>query len=39
MVGQHTEYDIHPDGQRFVLVTSGTQSRLIMAFDLIDPEP
>ena len=35
----HAQYDIHPDGQRFVIVKNATQSRLIVALDLIDQQP
>ncbi len=33
------QYDIHPDGQRFVIVTNAMQSRLIVALNLIDQQP
>ncbi len=32
-------YDIHPDGQRFVIVRNAMQSRLIVALNLIDQKP
>ena len=39
LVRVHAHYDIHPDGQRFVIVRNVMQSRLIVALDLIDPQP
>ncbi len=35
----HAQYDIHPDGQRFVIVRTAVQSRLIVALNLIDEQP
>jgi hypothetical protein len=35
----NAQYDIHPDGQRFVIVRNAMQSRLIVALDLIDQQP
>jgi hypothetical protein len=35
---EHANYDVHPDGQRFVVVTDEVQSRVIVALGLIDPE-
>jgi Tol biopolymer transport system component len=35
----HAQYDIHPDGQRFVIVRTAIQSRLIVALDLIEQKP
>jgi Tol biopolymer transport system component len=35
----NAQYDIHPDGQRFVIVRTATQGRLIVALDLIAQEP
>jgi serine/threonine-protein kinase len=35
----NAQYDVHPDGQRFVIVRNEMQSRLIVALDLIDPQP
>jgi Tol biopolymer transport system component len=33
------QYDIHPDGQRFVIARNAMQNRLIVALDLIDQQP
>jgi Tol biopolymer transport system component len=33
------QYDIHPDGQRFVIVRNAMQNRLIVALDLIEQQP
>jgi Tol biopolymer transport system component len=38
LVGENANYDVHPDGRRFVIVTNEIQSRLIVALDLIDQE-
>jgi Tol biopolymer transport system component len=39
LLAEHPNYDIHPDGRRFVIVTNTMQSRLIVALDLIGQEP
>jgi serine/threonine-protein kinase len=39
LFGEHAQYDIHPDGRRFVIVRNAMQSRLIVALDLIDQQP
>ncbi len=39
LLAEHPNYDIHPDGRRFVIVTNTLQSRLIVALDLIGQEP
>ncbi len=33
------QYDIHPDGQRFVIARNAMQDRLIVALNLIDQQP
>jgi Tol biopolymer transport system component len=33
------QYDVHPDGQRFVIARNAMQSRLIVALGLIGPRP
>jgi len=35
----NAQYDIHPDGQRFVIVRNKMESRLIVALDLIEQQP
>jgi serine/threonine-protein kinase len=35
----NAQYDIHPDGQRFVIVRNAIESRLIVALDLIGQQP
>jgi serine/threonine-protein kinase len=35
----HAQYDIHPDGQRFIIVRAAMQRRLVVALDLIDRQP
>jgi serine/threonine-protein kinase len=36
--GENANYDVHPDGQRFIVVTDEVQSRVVVALDLINPE-